>query len=358
MKLSRLFFKKLILKHLYTYVMTKNHLLPKNYRIRKLQSLFLKTLALQVRAKWNEKRSDIILRQLSSKRKERQLKVSFLKLLENVLRSKQERLVDATVCDFRRNVLCQKALRVLKRKWLKKKKHRLMNRVAQDFSNQRESKKVEILRESLISSTQDYEVVKLRELQVFEDPMKMRKYHVLVAWKMYIQDKLRRDTVLDRYLLFKRRMLTLRCFLGWRSVAKYEQSSGYATSAAQHSRALSSSSRHEVYRGVKAPSVAQIASTREQSPGTKRDSSQRVRSVTHRDKQGVRFAETRAFLFDAQPHMLSGSNSSVRDHQQSGAASATFGMRSIASKYESIDLPPVMVEDTPRECQLRSTQFL
>ena len=132
------------------------------------------------------------------------------------------RLVDATVWDFRHNILGQKAFRVLKRRWLKKKKHRLMNRVAKDFSSQRESRKAEELRESLLSSTNDYEIVKLREMKIFEDPKKMLKYHVLASWKMYIQDKFRRETVLDRFLLFKRRMLTLRCFLGWRSVAKYE----------------------------------------------------------------------------------------------------------------------------------------
>ena len=78
------------------------------------------------------------------------------------------------------------------------------------------------MRESLLSSTNDYEIVKLREMKIFEDPNKMLKYHVLASWKMYIQDKFRREMVLDRFLLFKRRMLTLRCFLGWRSVAKYE----------------------------------------------------------------------------------------------------------------------------------------
>jgi cystathionine beta-lyase family protein involved in aluminum resistance len=88
MKLSRLFFKKLVLKHLYTYVMTKNHVLPKHYRIQKLKAVFLKTLTLQMKSKWNEKRSDIILRQLKTKRRERLLKLSFLKLLENVLKAK------------------------------------------------------------------------------------------------------------------------------------------------------------------------------------------------------------------------------------------------------------------------------
>ena len=72
---------------------------------------------------------------MKTKRRERLLKLTFLKLLENVLKAKQVRLVDVTVWDIRRNVLCQKALRVMKRLWLKKKKHRLMNRVAKDFSS-------------------------------------------------------------------------------------------------------------------------------------------------------------------------------------------------------------------------------
>jgi hypothetical protein len=237
------------------------------------------------------------LRQLKQKRRERLLKVSFLKLLENVLKGKQERLVSATVWDFRRSILCQKAYRVMKRRWLKKKKQGLMKRVAADFSSQRDYRKMDQLRESVLSHTNDYEMVRLRELKIFDDPYKMLKYHALAAWKMYIQEKIRRDTVLDRFLLFKRRMLSLRCFLGWRSVAKYEQSSGYATSAAQHSRALSSSSRQEAV-SFKAPTIPQIPSTREQSSGTKRDSSSRVRSVTHRDRPNVRFAETRSFLFE------------------------------------------------------------
>ncbi len=45
---------------------------------------------------------------------------------------------------------------------------------------------MDVMRESLISSTNDYEIIKLREMKIFEDPVKMKKYHVLVAWKMYI----------------------------------------------------------------------------------------------------------------------------------------------------------------------------
>lgn len=53
----------------------------------------------------------------------------------------------------------------------------------------------------------------------------MTKYRVVQLWKMYVQERLRKITVLDRYLLFKRRMVSLRTFLAWRSIAKYEHSS-------------------------------------------------------------------------------------------------------------------------------------
>ena len=104
-----------------------------------------------------------------------------------------------------------------------------------------ESRKQENLKESVLSVTNDFEIVRLRELRIFDDPVKVLKYHVLAAWKMYIQDKIRRETVLDRFLLFKKRMMSLRCFLGWRSVAKYEYSSGLTS--AKNSRAFSSTTK-------------------------------------------------------------------------------------------------------------------
>ena len=61
----------------------------------------------------------------------------------------------------------------------------------------------EKLRESLVSSVHDYDVVRLRDLRIFVDPVKMKLYRILASWKMYVQDRMRRETVLERYLLFK-----------------------------------------------------------------------------------------------------------------------------------------------------------
>ena len=183
------------------------------------------------------------------------MRVSYLRLLENVMNNRKHRLIGETSRQFRAQKLCDKVMRILKRRWLKRKRDSLMMQVADDFSLHREYKKQEVLKESLLSSTNDFEIVRLREHQVFDDPIKMLKYRVLSTWKMYIFDRLRRDTVLDRYLLFRCRMLRLRCFLGWRSIAKYEQSSGGQMSGAQVS----------FKRKNKMPSVSDNV-TREHSP--------------------------------------------------------------------------------------------
>jgi hypothetical protein len=83
-------------------------------------------------------------------------------------------------------------------------------------------KRQEDLRESVISNASDFDIVRLRDHKVFEDPAQMIKYRVVSSWKMFLQDKMRRETVLDRFLIYKKRMLSLRCFLSWRSIAKYD----------------------------------------------------------------------------------------------------------------------------------------
>lgn len=100
-----------------------------------------------------------------------------------------------------------------------------MGKVAQDFNQSLRLRREEKLKESVLSLTSDFDVIRLRDQRVFEDQSKMVKYRVVSLWKMYVQERVRKSTVLDRYLLFKRRMVSLRCFLAWRSIAKYEHSS-------------------------------------------------------------------------------------------------------------------------------------
>lgn len=58
----------------------------------------------------------------------------FLKFLENVLIEKKQRLNTHTVLNFRGDYLKNRCYRLLKRRWLKIKKRRLMNLVAKDFN--------------------------------------------------------------------------------------------------------------------------------------------------------------------------------------------------------------------------------
>jgi hypothetical protein len=112
-------------------------------------------------------------------------------------------------------------------------------------------------------------MLRLRDLKVFDDPVKLAKYRVLAAWKMYISERLRRDTVLDRFLLFKARMSTLRCFLGWRSVAKYEQSSSNNTTGKQLSRVVSTSERVQITTDRRRVEERQSTTSRERVEGKK-----------------------------------------------------------------------------------------
>ena len=73
----------------------------------------------------------------------------------------------------------KRAFKVMKKRWLKKKKNRLMKRVAENFSVERQARKCEGMRESIISSGGEYHVEKMREMGVFEDPKKIVKYHAL-----------------------------------------------------------------------------------------------------------------------------------------------------------------------------------
>ncbi len=47
---------------------------------------------------------------------------------------------------------------------MKQKRNRLMDQVAYDFNQQVQVRKTEQLKESLLSSTNDYEIIKMREL--------------------------------------------------------------------------------------------------------------------------------------------------------------------------------------------------
>lgn len=55
-------------------------------------------------------------------------------------------------------------MRSLKRRWLKRKKRRLMNQVAKDFNESLKVRKDEKLKESLLSSANDFDVIRLRDL--------------------------------------------------------------------------------------------------------------------------------------------------------------------------------------------------
>lgn len=164
------------------------------------------------------------------------------------------------------------------------------------------------------SSTHDFDIIRLRDLEVFEDPRKMMMYRSLNAWKMYIQDKLRRETVINRYLLFKRRMTSLRCFLGWRSIAKYEHSSGATTHKYEYSSA-----------GSMIAPTTRGQSSQKHVRESSREMLHTNRKESHR-MNSMRVEEARSFLFDPRVNLMNNIDlESVQSRTSHHGASATFG---------------------------------
>ena len=71
-------------------------------------------------------RSEIIVGQLIEKRREKMMKQVFLRMLERVLQGKQVRLLEATVGEFRGRVLAKRAWKAMMKRWLRRKRGRLM----------------------------------------------------------------------------------------------------------------------------------------------------------------------------------------------------------------------------------------
>jgi hypothetical protein len=67
------------------------------------------------------------------KRKERLMKIVFLKFLENILLQKKMRIIESTVTDIRLHNLMDKGFRGMKRLWGKTSRYKLMKRVAKEF---------------------------------------------------------------------------------------------------------------------------------------------------------------------------------------------------------------------------------
>ena len=81
------------------------------------------------------------MRQLKEKRRERLMRVAYLRLIENAMVVKKQRMIEEAAWQFRRERLSDKVMRILKRRWLKRKRDRLMMQVADDFNMQKEQKR-------------------------------------------------------------------------------------------------------------------------------------------------------------------------------------------------------------------------
>lgn len=211
--MASIFLKRRVFSHWTNFFLNKNYRLPDEFRKYRLKHVFFETVRKTLREKWNQERSFIIERSLQRKRREKLLKMVFLSFLENILIEKKRRIIESTVRDFKDHTLMGRGFRGLKRLWAKTSKENLLNKVAKDFYNK-------IMRRRQLRQRQYCES---RGLSFTNEEAQM-KQRVFTGWRMQTEHKLTKETVLLRFREFKKRLMLLRTFLGWRSVSRYEHS--------------------------------------------------------------------------------------------------------------------------------------
>ena len=131
--MSKIFLKRKVFKCWSNFFHNKNHRIPLEFRNYRLKYVFFETIKKSLKEKWNVERSFIIERSLQRKRREKLMKIVFLKFLENILIEKKSRIIESTVRDFREHTLMGRGFRGLKRLWARNSRETLLNKVAKDF---------------------------------------------------------------------------------------------------------------------------------------------------------------------------------------------------------------------------------
>ena len=131
--MAKIFLKRRVFNSWSKFFHNKNHRIPLEFRNYRLKYVFFEIMKSALKEKWNVERSFIIERSLQRKRREKLMKIVFLKFLENILIEKKKRIIESTVRDFREHTLMGRGFRGLKRLWARNSRETLLNKVARDF---------------------------------------------------------------------------------------------------------------------------------------------------------------------------------------------------------------------------------
>lgn len=80
---------------------------------------------------------DIVYRALVYRKNQKQVRKVFDSLKANSLQERRERIIEGTVCDFRKHTLIEKSFKILKFYRMQQRKKALLNQVADEFHEER-----------------------------------------------------------------------------------------------------------------------------------------------------------------------------------------------------------------------------
>ena len=214
-KIAKMFFQRKYLNALQEHVLQNNYVRPLSLHEHHLKVKAFSAFKRMKNLRWQEDRAQLILRALEQKRANQLLRGCYLAFMDNILQQKKKRIIMGTVMDFRKHTLAEKTFRYWKIYLMKQKKQNLMNQVAKEFYEEKIQRLIEKGRTQVRLNTQSGVL-----LNANQDLM----LRVITEWKFATRWLKRTKYRLDQIVQSKKQLTTLKCFLAWRAIARYEQS--------------------------------------------------------------------------------------------------------------------------------------
>ena len=131
------------------------------------------------------------------------------------IQAKKDRIISATVVDFRKHTLLEKSFKMLNFHRMSKRKKTLLYQVADEFHEERLTREIEVGRTKISLNPQTGCLLNANQHLLLK---------VITEWKFISKSLNRYRFKLEHKIRSKEMTLLLRCFLGWRSFVRYEQS--------------------------------------------------------------------------------------------------------------------------------------
>ena len=178
-----------------------------NQRLKVIAFFTLRDYKLQ---KWQRSHQDLLRSAIIGKHEQKLLRKSFNLLIDFVLKSKRKRIIRQTVKEFRELAIIERSLRIWRLFCMLRRKEKLMIQVADEF---REEKLRCRIYKGNLNFTKD---TRSGDLVSSNHTLQQKVFSSL---KSLVKSK--HEGRLKQILRAKNQILLVRCFLSWRSLAKF-----------------------------------------------------------------------------------------------------------------------------------------